>query len=242
MQLNTIQRLNQLNQQFYQQIGDSFNATRQRAWPGWDRVWEEISPLWQQESFVVWDLGCGNGRFGKFLAEKSDKQWQYFGSDTDTYLLEQAQTSLSNFPNVQSQFEAQDLVYTFPTNWPQPNVIVLFGVLHHIPSQALREKILLRAASQLAPGGYLAITLWEPQKNEKLWQGKIAPQLIHFSESELEEGDTFLRWENNLDWIRYCHVHTDIEVHNYIQKIPLTVKQEFEADTSNHYLIWQKNS
>ncbi len=65
MDQKTVTKLNQLNQNFYQQIAESFDQTRQSAWRGWERLLPTLNQLSKSNSdnsFSVLDLGCGNGR------------------------------------------------------------------------------------------------------------------------------------------------------------------------------------
>ncbi|MCY3978559.1 MAG: class I SAM-dependent methyltransferase, partial [Chloroflexi bacterium] len=71
----TIERLNQINRDFYRATAAEFDATRQAAWRGWERLLAEIDlPV---ESAL--DLGCGNGRFALFLAARQTQPFRYIG-------------------------------------------------------------------------------------------------------------------------------------------------------------------
>lgn len=64
MDATTIARLNAINRDFYRVAADDFDQTRGAAWPGWERLLPHLRvPL------SVLDVGCGNGRFGVFLAQ-----------------------------------------------------------------------------------------------------------------------------------------------------------------------------
>jgi 2-polyprenyl-3-methyl-5-hydroxy-6-metoxy-1,4-benzoquinol methylase len=60
----TRERLNTINREFYRVTAHDFDETRGQPWPGWKRVLPYLKlPL------SVLDVGCGNGRFGVFLAQ-----------------------------------------------------------------------------------------------------------------------------------------------------------------------------
>ena len=64
----TFRYLNDLNRRFYETVAIDFDATRQQAWAGWERLLPYLhAPL------SILDIGCGNGRFGAFLAERIGK-------------------------------------------------------------------------------------------------------------------------------------------------------------------------
>ena len=68
MDHKTVQSLNEINAQFYASIGKYFDETRQQYWQGWDQVLDHTFPT--PRPLSVLDIGCGNGRFSSFLANK----------------------------------------------------------------------------------------------------------------------------------------------------------------------------
>ena len=66
MDATTRRLLNELNRRFYRENADAFDVTRRVPWPGWNRL-AEFLPATGPLSTL--DLGCGNGRFLRWLAE-----------------------------------------------------------------------------------------------------------------------------------------------------------------------------
>ena len=89
MDKKTADRLKALNHKFYQKTQVYFNRSRQHFWVGW----EKLLPYLQGSTLKVLDLGCGNGRFGKWLMERG-KTIDYTGIDENQFLLKQAKTDL----------------------------------------------------------------------------------------------------------------------------------------------------
>lgn len=90
MQPSLIAQLNQLNLDFYQTTATAFDDSRQQPWAGW----QTLLPLVKSyEKPVIWDLGCGNGRFGVWL-KQNQVNHHYFGWDTNQALLDKAQQAL----------------------------------------------------------------------------------------------------------------------------------------------------
>ena len=80
-----IQRvLRAINRRFYDRFAPEFDASRGRPWPGWERVVDCLVP-----PVAVLDVGCGNGRFGAYLAGRSDGL-SYLGVDACGALLRAA--------------------------------------------------------------------------------------------------------------------------------------------------------
>ena len=63
MKDDTARRLLAINRSFYQRHAADFARTRRQAWAGWQR----LLPLLRGRARLL-DVGCGNGRFGRFWA------------------------------------------------------------------------------------------------------------------------------------------------------------------------------
>ena len=89
MTIGTIKKLNQLNRDFYQQVAIDFDQTRQHLWPGWNKLISHLQQLQtKHKPLKVLDLGCGNGRFGQFLANSFPGiKINYLGVDNNPQLF-----------------------------------------------------------------------------------------------------------------------------------------------------------
>ena len=79
MRAETRERLDGINREFYSAQSAAFDATRDHPWPGWERTLA-VAPAWPQDGRVL-DLGCGNGRFARFLAASGVDPFEYVGLD-----------------------------------------------------------------------------------------------------------------------------------------------------------------
>lgn len=206
--------LNKLNEKFYLKTQEYFNTSRQSPWPGWKR----LLPYLQVRNLQVLDLGCGNGRFGIWLSRY--KPIQYTGLDNNQYLLDRCREALPK-----AKLINQDLLKPWPLK-EKFDLIVLFGVLHHIPTAANRLKILQRAKKFLKPKGLLVFTTWQFNRS------KIVKKIA--------KNDYLLCWKKGISALRYCHRFTNKEVQDLIKALKLKLLADFIADTSNRYLILQK--
>ncbi|MFN7209248.1 MAG: class I SAM-dependent methyltransferase, partial [Aggregatilineales bacterium] len=75
--------LNALNRAFYAQAAENFDESRGRAWNGWRRLLPHLEGLPVPRRIL--DVGCGNGRFGRFLARHLP-QVRYHGMDNNAAL------------------------------------------------------------------------------------------------------------------------------------------------------------
>lgn len=218
----TRHQLLEIGRRFYEVHAESFDATRRRPWPGWDRV---LSHVVGSEPLSVLDVGCGNGRFAEYLASRMTRpaRVRYLGVDSSPPLLEVARDTL-----VEGPFGAVDLRCADAFGLLEPeeatgpfDLIVLFGVLHHLPGAGARRRLLRSLAQRLAPDGVLAITVWrldrDPQRFQRLripWEtwNEQAPAALRIDREALEPGDALLGWRGETETPRYVHFPGDAEI------------------------------
>jgi len=237
MNEHTIHHLNAINRAFYAQTAADFHATRGRAWVGWQRLIPPLQAL--HAPLHVLDIGCGNGRFGVFLAEHSLTPLAYHGIDNSSALLDYARKALGDMPDVSARLDGGDVVYD-----PLPNasydLVVLFGVLHHIPDAQRRLALVRSAAERLTPGGLLAFACWRfyeyPRFRERIvsWNADEA----------VETNDYLLDWRRGTPALRYCHYVDDAEHEALVAASALTEIDRYRADGEtgdvNQYSVLKK--
>ena len=122
-----IRKLNALTSDFYAREAASFSATRQAPWHGWEKAWELITahdavqgPFPSHAARVpddsagdsgapltILDLGCGNLRFERFLAEHTNAPLRITALDNCPDLASPAIGALSAaFPHSPSSSSA----------------------------------------------------------------------------------------------------------------------------------------
>jgi SAM-dependent methyltransferase len=245
----TVQRLNAINREFYRITAADFDETRQQAWPGWEQLLPYLDTI--AGTFSVLDVGCGNGRFGVFLAEhlrslRATGQsplpiLQYHGIDNNAALLSRARETLTALPNIDVTLEERDLIET-PPDAGSFDLVALFGVLHHIPSYARRAALLKSLAQRVKAGGLLAFACWRFYE-EPRWRERIAPWPNDFGKN-VETGDYLLDWRRGATALRYCHYVDDAEQDALAAATGLTEIVRYRADgangQSNAYSVLQK--
>ena len=235
MRQATIKRLNQINRDFYRATAADFDATRQSAWRGWERLLKTI-PLPIESAL---DLGCGNGRFALFLASRQRQPFRYIGIDSNPDLLARARQRLATLPQVSFQLIQRDLVLDeMPAGSAQ--FTALFGLIHHVPGRARRRELLRAAAESLSPGGYLAFACWRFYEQER-FRGRIRPWP---KEIAVERHDYLLDWRRGEHALRYCHYVDDDEHERLIAATGLPAIADYRADGAegdlNRYTILRK--
>ncbi|MBC7810451.1 MAG: class I SAM-dependent methyltransferase, partial [Burkholderiales bacterium] len=213
----TVRRLNDINREFYRITAADFDQTRQQAWPGWERLLPYLDV--SSQALSVLDVGCGNGRFGLFLASSVGAAHEpplrilYHGIDNNAALLSRAQHSLAALPNISSTLEERDIVDGYIVedlpSTGRYDLVALFGVLHHVPDFERRKTLLRTLAERVRPGGVLAFACWRFYE-ELRWRERITPWPDDLAD-KVEAGDYLLDWRRGETALRYCHYVDDAE-------------------------------
>jgi tRNA (uracil-5-)-methyltransferase TRM9 len=237
----TARRLNGINRAFYEATASKFHATRGAAWRGWERVIKFVgkgSEDQPSESLTVLDVGCGNGRFGVFLAEQGKLPLTYHGLDSNAALLDFARRDLATFEGVAARLEAFDLMEDrLPDE--QYDCVVLFGVMHHVPGAARRLALMRELARRVKTGGILAFACWRFYEYPRFRERIVA----WGDDDNVEVHDYLLDWRQGERALRYCHYVDDAEHAALVATAGLrevdTYRADGESGNANRYSILQ---
>ena len=151
MNRKTVLSLNDINQDFYRLRAEEFSATRQGPWQGWVQVRELVERHSTSSTTIsVLDVGCGNGRFARFLKEHYSRSFSYLGVDASARALDKARAQLAGIvPTTLLRHDvvAAEKAQILPPQARRPfSLIVVFGLLHHVPGQDRRQALLAELA------------------------------------------------------------------------------------------------
>ncbi len=197
MKQEAAQEIVEENKRIYNRIAEQFSGTRRHPWGEFT-----VFLAYVKSGDQVLDVGCGNGRLAGFLEQK---HVQYTGVDASEALITAARPE---HPHDTFQVaEAQAL--PFPDQ--QFDVVFLIATLHHIPSHALRQRVIAEARRVLKPGGYLIMTEWNLLHTQ--WWGLLLRYTLRklIGRSPLDWGDVEKPWRNPQGTImgfRYLHPFT----------------------------------
>lgn len=230
MDESTIRKLNEINRRFYETTAEAFDATRQQPWEGWERLTDYC-----KRGMRVLDVGCGNGRFGAFLAGRLGKDgFSYTGIDSSAMLLERARVTLEG---AEARFELRDIIEQgLGEGEGQYDFVGLFGVLHHVPGEAQRVALLRQLSERVAAGGVLVFTEWRFLAVANLRERVVAWE----AGMQVERGDYLLDWRRGERALRYCHAVDDAEHARLTEATGLTPVSEYRADAANLYTVLQR--
>ncbi|MCA0456606.1 MAG: class I SAM-dependent methyltransferase [Chloroflexi bacterium] len=235
MNTETITRLNAINRDFYAAVADDFDQTRGTAWPGWQRLLPYLTtPL------SVLDVGCGNGRFALFLHDNlhpsPNAGITYTGIDSSPALLAHAHDALIGKAGLHVTLEQRDIIEN-PPDTGEYDLVVLLGVLHHIPGYEQRQTFMRQLARRVKSGGLLVFAAWRFYEYERFRERIVPwPEDMH-----IEANDYLLDWRRGAVSLRYCHYTDDAEHDALVTATGLTEIVTYRADgqggASNRYSL-----
>ena len=238
-----------LNNDFYNKIKNEFDKTRLSQWNGWNRVGEIIAQNFKDQKVIsILDVACGNGRFVKAVTpvKKGLPLFKYLGIDTNDYLLDKARKNSKE--NKCIEFRNIDVINDLESLSPETfDIVVAFGITHHIPSKEFRKKWFLDLSKLVSKNGLLIFTIWNYQTDERFEPAGDLGKNIK-SDIKLEEGDYFLGWGNNKEAKRYFHKYSDAEIlgiEEILCSAGLNQISKFKSDGKNgklnEYFVYKRS-
>lgn len=230
MQFSTAQTLLALNQQFYRTVADHFDATRQGWTPGQLDIVPYFQPATKQNPVTVIDVGCGNGRLARLLAEQGI-HCHYTGVDGDARLLDLAAEAIADLPEITANFIQADLS---DPHWADPlqnktyDVAVCLATIQHLPGYRLRLH-LVKTLHNLTRQ-WVILSCWQFLTSQRFVQKQIDWAEIGLSDSDVEPGDALLPWQSGVHAIRYVHQVDETELAALAADSGLQIHATFRSD------------
>ena len=224
MKPELIERLNQINREFYSTFAESFSQTR----PASAGELEKILP-YIADSARVLDVGCGNGRAAALLAQHRRKV-TYVGVDASAEQMSNFKLEISKGLDATflvADIHQPDWIGSLPVE--SFDCVLMLAVLHHIPGYDARARILRQVSELLAPQGLSFVSTWQFMDNERM-RKKIVPwSAVEIDEQELEPGDALLNWKRGGTSLRYCHWIGEDELRSLAAQAHLKITDTFRA-------------
>lgn len=187
----------------YNRIASAFDSTRASS--------ADLTPLrsFVKDGNLVLDAGCGNGRLTQVMR---GAQVHMIGCDASSELIACAQK------RYEADIRAGWLGFTIaditdlPFDAHQFDVVFVLAVLHHVPSEALRMRVMRSLMHITKKGGLCVGTVWNVRGTHTRTRFALDAQL-HTPASGNDAGDVYVPWRaNGAHEDRYCHAFTRDEL------------------------------
>lgn len=253
---STAEQLSYVTSEFYTQQVQSFSATRQMPWQGWQQCLDAMPQLLVGEKPSVLDVGCGNLRFARYLCDEAKiVPAEYFAVDNCRPLVESGETDTQTpqvtFIELDVITSLLDGTLSSRLTVPACDLVVAFGFLHHVPGAQKRIQLLRTLLEKTKPGGFVCVSFWQFMNSQKLAakaQETTAQGLraLGIDASDLEQNDYLIGWQDKVNTWRYCHHFSQEELDELLASFgsDVHVCAQFSADGKdnnlNRYVILQR--
>lgn len=222
MSAETVAQLVAINDRFYTQFAGDFAATRTRPWPGFERLLPHI-----QKGSDFLDVGCGNGRLGRYLTDaKPNLLASYTGIDISHGLLAEAKKQLPHGRFYQRDLAAPDAL----EGLAQFDTIACVATLQHMPSRHLRTMFVQAMRDCLKPDGRLILCNWQVHHSPRQKSKIIAWASAGIDPEAVETDDFLISWRRGGEGFRYVNVIDQDATVQLAEAADLSLVEQFYSD------------
>lgn len=216
----TARRLVELNRVFYDAFATPFVETRAEPQPGFARLATYLPP----GPHTLLDVGCGDGRFARYLRELGHSL-TYTGLDLTSGLLALARSA------------PDDVLLERDLSAPgsleglgQFSCIACLSTLQHIPGHDRRLALMQAMDAHLAPGGLLFLGNWQfldsPRQRRKLRDWSV----VGIDPGDVEPEDHLLSWQRGGRGLRYVAYLNEGATRRLVAEAGLRLLDTFRSD------------
>jgi 2-polyprenyl-3-methyl-5-hydroxy-6-metoxy-1,4-benzoquinol methylase len=221
MKQEVLDKLLNLNQQFYDTIAVSFAESRQSPMQGF---FDMLTYL-PQPKISLLDVGCGNGRYGHFMQEQGVLSG-YAAVDFSSELLDKAREMVPD-----GAFYQRDMSQPgFLDGLGEYDVVACLAAMHHLPGRANRVHLLRELKGRVGENGRIFLATWQFTDSERQRRKIREWAEIGLSENDVEPGDFLLRWQRGQVALRYACMIDEAETVNLAAAAGLTIIAQFRND------------
>lgn len=249
MRVEIARQLLEVNARFYADYAASFSTTRQHIQPGIARVLSEWiaarGGVAGSKSMRLLDLGCGNGNLARWLTEEGYQGW-YTGVDQSAQLLKNAEPVPDRITFQLADLSRSDWLADLPS---QPfDLVTAFAVLHHMPDEGLRIRLLREIKRLLAPDGAFIHSEWQFKSSPRLVKRIQSWETIGLSPADVEENDALLDWRAETGAkkpaLRFVHAFDEPELARLAEKSGFRIMNSWLSDGKEGclglYQVWSR--
>ena len=254
MDVRTAEKLISETNEFYELHAESFSSTRESPWDGWKELLSLSDEL--PSCVNVLDIGCGNLRFERFLANNlHDHKIRAYAFDSCSPLTELGDDEFKEHFNqldIMRELESGNLLESLKMHAKPCSISVAFGFMHHIPLPEWRIQLLKDMIEMTKPGGFVCVSFWQISNSEKMIAKARKTTEVGCERLgirlEDETGDYLLDWQSDERAFRYVHDFSDSEITSLIEaacESGTTLCKTYAADgrtgNLNRYVILKRD-
>ncbi|MEZ4516415.1 MAG: class I SAM-dependent methyltransferase [Chloroflexota bacterium] len=220
MDEQTVAKLVQLNRDFYQSFAQPFAETRATPQPGFARLVGSLSP----GPHTVLDIGCGDGRFGRFLRD-SGVEISYTGVDLTPQLLVYARSAEDDIlltRDINREDSLSDL--------PKFSCIACLSTLQHIPGHANRVRLLREMGEHLTDNGIMFLGNWQFMDSERQRRKLRDWEIADIDAHDVGQEDFLLSWNRGGSGLRYVAYLDEPMTRQLAHEAGLQIIESFRSD------------
>ncbi|HTW96753.1 MAG TPA: methyltransferase domain-containing protein [Candidatus Methylomirabilis sp.] len=214
----------------YEEDARTFDETREK--PIWPPLAAQLKKV--PAGARVLDVGCGNGRLLKVLAER---QVKFLGVDQSEALIKICRDKYPEY-----QFRIGDILNLGEMPEYDFDYVFCVAVLHHLPGADSRLRALRQLKNKIKSGGKIILTVWNMWSLDKYRQMLYKFALLKIiGKNKMDFGDVLFDWRapGGMMSKRYYHVFRFRELKRLAKKAGLRIEKGFK-DKFNFYLILTK--
>jgi tRNA (uracil-5-)-methyltransferase TRM9 len=239
----TVRAIAAINTDFYRDHAAEFSAKRTAPWPGWEPLVAALRAAPGADPLRVLDVGCGHGRFARYLAQAlAPRALEISGVDASEPLLAQARRK--GPPG--ARWQIGDVVADPDVLPAGPfDLVSVIAVIHGVPGRERRRALLEACAARVAPGGRLVLTTWLRGEGERAvdWNSYSSRADMPIDCTQLEPGDRLIPWGPGEHLVRYFHFFDESELSTWTAELPLALERRYRADghtgDQNEYFVFR---
>lgn len=221
MKPEIIEKLLNLNQQFYDTIAESFAESRQSPMQGF---YDMLNYL-PKPTVSLLDVGCGNGRYGHFMQGQGVLNG-YAAVDFSIELLNFAREMVPD-----GTFFQRDMSQPhFLDGLGKYDVVACLAAMHHLPGRANRVQLLRSLKGCVRENGLVFLANWQFTDSERQRRKIMDWSEIGLSEEDVEPGDYLLKWQRGQLALRYACMVDEAETARLAAEAGLTITAQFRND------------
>ncbi|MEK7211383.1 MAG: class I SAM-dependent methyltransferase [Patescibacteria group bacterium] len=217
----------------YEKISQEFILSRVNIWPIFDYFKKFL-----KKGDKVLDAACGTGRLIDIL---TDYDVEYTGVDATTPHLEFLRANYAPKLGMPPELLRSSITELGMLKSGVYDIVFCIAALHHIPSEALRQRVINEFYRVLRPGGNLIMTNWNLTSHwatKKYW-----PEILRvfWPHKDLDHGDLLVPWKlrSGETVFRYIHCFSRHSLKKLMSSAGFKILENrfvSDSDTSNIFM------